>query len=143
VFPVRCLELNSEGSLLEIYIGAWAEDGGKGALPTTGVPAKHAELGLVKVCDGEPRTDGEEDLSYSACTPLCYGCKGFRWLHGDEGSGKESETSVVAGFSILAGSLHCLHCLIHTKHALLGGCYHEGITSTKCVVPELCIWSYN
>jgi hypothetical protein len=100
VFPVRCLELNSEGSLLEIYTGAWAKDGGKGALPTTGVPAKHAELGLVKVCDGEPRTDGEEDLSYSACTPLCYGCKGFRWLHGDEGSGKESETSVVAEFSV-------------------------------------------
>jgi hypothetical protein len=57
------LELNSEGSLLEIYTGAWAKDGGKGALPTTGVHAMPSELGLVKVCDGEPQTGGEEDLS--------------------------------------------------------------------------------
>jgi hypothetical protein len=44
VFPRRCLELNSEASLLDMYIGAWAELGGKRVLPEDGPHTKPPRL---------------------------------------------------------------------------------------------------
>jgi hypothetical protein len=40
VFPGRCLELNSEALVLDMYTEAWAELGGKGVLPEDGPHAK-------------------------------------------------------------------------------------------------------
>jgi hypothetical protein len=54
VFPRRCLELNSEASVLEIYTGAWAELRRKGTLPTTGMLGITAEARVVYVPDGVP-----------------------------------------------------------------------------------------
>ena len=62
MFFEHCLELNSEGSLLEIYTGAWAKIGGKGVFSTIGLYAIPIEHGLIKVCDGNPQTSEAEAL---------------------------------------------------------------------------------